>query len=280
MMYLIAIKSLYRFLDSRRVVVLNDGSLSGDDRALLMRHVPSIEIMSFSQVPAANTPKGRCWERLLLISDLVRDSYVIQVDSDSLTLHEIPEVVDSMTENRSFTLLGKGSFPGVETMMDACNRANRSGQRGMEPQGVAERALDQFPDSSKLKYVRGTAAFAGFARNSFSRSDVEFFSKNMEKICGTAKWHEWGSEQVTSNLIIANSPKARVLQHPKYTSYYALPEVDYMQSSFIHFIGTCRYKNGFYATLARQVIRSLRSDPHYQSDFDQCSVGAHQDISE
>jgi hypothetical protein len=266
-MYLIAIKSIYRFLGAARVVVLDDGSLTSKDSALLVRHLPSVRISSFGAIPPAKTPRGGCWERLLLISDLVRDSYVIQVDADSLTLHEIPDLLDFVAENSSFTMLGGGSFPAIESMQDACNRAKRSGQQSMEPQGVSERSLEQVPDCAKLRYVRGNAAFAGFARNSFKTSDVEFFSKTMEAICGTAKWHEWGSEQVTSNLIVANSADARVLQHPKYTSYYALPTVDYAESSFVHFMGTHRFENGCYSRLARQVIRQLGTETGYRPNL-------------
>jgi len=264
LMYLIAMKSIYRFFGAGRIVVLNDGSLTSKDSALLVRHLPFVRVSTFSEVPTARTPRGGCWERLLLISDLIRDSYVIQVDADSLTLHEIPEVLNFVAENCTFTLLGGGSFPAIESMQDACNRAKRSGQHSMEPQGVSERSLDQVPECAKLKYVRGNAAFAGFARNSFKTGDVEFFSKTMEAVCGKAKWHEWGSEQVTSNLIVANSANAGVLQHPKYTSYYALPEVDYPQSSFIHFMGTHRFENGCYSTLARQVIRQLGSETKHR----------------
>jgi len=246
--------------------------MTADDRAGIAWHIPSAQILRLGEIPKADTPVGGTWERLLLISDLVRDSYVIQMDSDSVTLHEIPEVLKYVEENCSFTLLGKGSFPAAEPMPDACDRAKRNGQRGMEPQSVTERSLDRFPNCAEFKYVRGCSAFAGFARGSFTKNDIEFFSRNMELICGSAKWHEWGSEQVTSNLIVANSPKPNALQHPKYTSYYALPEVDYSNSSFIHFIGTYRYKNSFYSSVARQVIRELNSNPWKQGDFDQCTA--------
>jgi len=260
LMYLVAIKSVYRFFDAGKIVILDDGTLTSKDCALLVHHLPAARVLTLADVPDADTPKGGCWERLLLISKLVRDSYVIQVDADSLTLHEVPEVLNYVEQNCSFTLLGSGSFPGVESMLDACNRARRNGKHNSEPQAISERSLDQFPESSKLKYVRGNAAFAGFARNSFRSSDVEYFSKNMEAICGTNKWREWGSEQVTSNLIIANSPKASVLPHPKYTSYYALPSVDYSRSSFVHFMGGHRFERGCYSVLSRQVIRQLMSD--------------------
>jgi len=266
LMYLIAIKSAYRFFDAGRIVVLDDGSLTSKDRATLTWHLPLVRITSVEEIPPASTPKGGCWERLLLISDLVGDSYVIQVDSDSLTLGLVTEVLSFVSENYSFTMLGAGSFPAVESMSEACNRAKHNGQISMEPQGVGERSLNRFPDCANLKYVRGNAAFAGFAQRSFSRNDVEFFSRNMELLCGQKKWHEWGSEQVASNLIIANTANARVLQHPKYTSYYALPDVDYKHSCFVHFMGTHRFENGCYAALARRVIRQLESRQEYRSD--------------
>jgi len=259
-MYLIAIKSVYRVFEGGNIVVLDDGSLTNTDITLMNQHLPSVRVVGFSDIGPAATPKGGCWERLLLISDLVRDGYVIQLDSDTLTLGDVPEVLNFVEENCSFTLLGAGSFPGVESMIDASSRAKRNEQRSMEPQGVSERLLDQFPDGSNLKYVRGNAAFAGFARNSFTRSDVEYFSKNMETICGADTWHRWGSEQVTSNLIIANSPRVSVLPHPKYTSYYALKDINYAKSSFIHFMGTHRFENGCYTTVANRVIQRLLCD--------------------
>lgn len=268
LMYLIAIKSVYRFFDAGRIVVLDDGSLTDEDRVLLTHHLPSIRVVTFGQVHTARTPRGGCWERLLLISSLVRHSYVIQVDSDSLTLQEVSEVLDCVSQNWNFTLLGAGSFPAIESMRDACNRARRNGQSNTEPQGISERSLDRFPECHKLKYVRGSAAFSGFARDSFGSADVEYFSKNMEAICGPHKWREWGSEQVTSNLVIANSAQVCVLQHPKYTSYFALPDVNYSRSSFVHFIGIHRFRKGCYSKLARQTIRGLTSKACNRAGFD------------
>jgi len=71
------------------------------------------------------------------------------------------------------------------------------------------------------------------------------------------KWDEWGSEQVTSNLLIANSGNAHVLEFPKYLSYWAHAGVPYGDASFIHFIGPHRYSNGSYIECARKVIATL-----------------------
>ena len=268
-MYLLAIKSLYQFLDGGRIIVLDDGSLTSYDLALMRRHLPFLRLLHIRDVPRGDTPIGGTWERLLTIADLVREFYVIQVDSDSLTLREIPEVLNYVTDNCSFTLLGKGSFPAIESMPEACNRAKLSPQRSMEPQAISERSLEQFPNSAELNYVRGCSAFAGFARGSFNRDDVEHFSRNMEVVCGSPKWHEWGSEQVTSNLIVANSSKAGVLPFPKYASYHALPGIDYGQFSFIHFMGGHRFENDCYSTFSRHVISRLMSGVCSRAKFEQ-----------
>ena len=34
-----------------------------------------------------------------------------------------------------------------------------------------------------------------------------------------SRWTEWGTEQVTSNYVVANSPEAMVLPYPKYACF-------------------------------------------------------------
>jgi hypothetical protein len=123
-------------------------------------------------------------------------------------------------------------------------------------QAVCERSFDQLPESSSLKYVRGNAGFIGFPKGSITREKTEFFSDLMRRIAKD-KWDEWGSEQVTTNLLIANLERAYTLQSPKYLSYWAHPDVPYDEASFIHFIGPYRFSNGYYLKKAKSVIASL-----------------------
>ena len=67
-------------------------------------------------------------------------------------------------------------------------------------------------------------------------------------------------EYLTSNLLIANSPDATPLPAPRYTSYWAHPDVPYDASSFIHFIGPFRYANGLYLRKAKAIIAILRKN--------------------
>ena len=103
-MYLLAIKSLYPRLGEGRVTVLNDGSLNASDQALLQRQVEGIQFIPIQSIETGNCPKGGCWERLIYALELSRTSYVIQMDSDTLTRGGMEEVLDAYRDNRSFTL--------------------------------------------------------------------------------------------------------------------------------------------------------------------------------
>ncbi|MCU1322141.1 MAG: hypothetical protein JWM43_1790 [Acidobacteriaceae bacterium] len=255
-MYLLAVKSFCLQLGRvPSVVILDDGSLTPEDHATLTAHIPAVRIVPIATVLPAECPKGSCWERLLLISDIVKDTYVVQIDSDTLTLNAIPEIQQCIAVNRSFTLMGDRSFPEIESMANA-NERYKDNTNPMV-QAVCERSFSQLPESASLNYVRGNAGFTGFAQGSFGRQQVEFFSALMERIA-KEKWNEWGSEQVTSNLVIANVPDAQPLSFPKYLSYWAHADVNYEQSSFIHFIGPFRFANGFYLRSAKKRIDALK----------------------
>lgn len=255
LMYLLALKSFCRNLGRiPRVVVLDDGTLTGGDRAILESHVLHIRIFRIPDVPMDRCPEGSCWERLLLISDIVKDTYVIQLDSDTITANPIPEVVRCVQANRSFTLMGDRSHPAIEPMLDACHRSKSN----LSPmvQAVCERSFDRLQEARALLYVRGNAGFTGFAKGSIDRKKITWFSDLMRTIAGK-KWDEWGSEQVTSNLLIANTPDAHLLEFPSYLSYWAHPDVPYEDASFIHFIGPYRFANGFYIKTGRKALKAL-----------------------
>lgn len=260
LMYLLAAKSFCRQLGRNpQVVILDDGSLTKSDYATIRSQIPDAKIVHISEVSPANTPKGSCWERLLLISDLVADTFVVQLDSDTLTVKPIPEVKACIDANRSFTLLGDRSFPEIEPMISACLRSKDN----LHPmvQAVCERSFDQLPESVSLQYVRGNAGFNGFAKGSIDREKVEWFSELMRRLA-KEQWNEWGSEQLTSNLLIANAEGASPLPFPKYLSYWAHTDVPYDYSSFIHFIGPFRFSNGLYVKKAQNVIAALADNAH------------------
>jgi hypothetical protein len=254
-MYLLAIKSLTRFIRPKRVFILDDMSLTDRDKALLRHHVQSIAIVPITSVENTACPKGSCWERLLFISDLAPSDYIVQLDSDTLTLRSPRDVLTCLKSNTSFTLAGD---PGedIVSAQEMSRRMKPQVRNGTEHvQLVAEASLDRVPSEKPLRYVRGCAAFAGFGKDSFSRKTVEHLSTSVASTIGQAKWSEWGSEQVASCLVVANTPGAVVLPFSDYC--YHRPELEMDDRTFIHFMGTYRFRLGRYSQLARRVIREL-----------------------
>jgi hypothetical protein len=254
-MYLLAVKSLARFVPPRQVFVLDDGSLTASDRRWLTRHVRPVEIIPVSAVANPNCPQGKTWERLLFIADLVPSEYVVQLDSDTLTLEEPREMIQCLRDNVSFTIPGDDGEHVVSAPEIAARMRPWASNGDGHVQVVAEAEMDQVTGIPNLRYVRGCSAFTGFARGSMDRGTVERFSKALEAALGPTKWNEWGSEQVTSCLVVANTPGARVLPFARYC--YERPELKLEDRSFVHFMGTYRFRYGRYRRLGRRVVREL-----------------------
>ncbi|HJY82395.1 MAG TPA: hypothetical protein VKK81_15105 [Candidatus Binatia bacterium] len=252
-LYLLAIKSLYYHLGEGQITVINDRSLTLSDIELLKYHLSEPHILAIDHIERGKCPQGGTWERLLLIADYVTENYVIQLDSDTLTLDRIPEVVNAVRENYCFTL-GTGMGRDIAPMSAVCERMKNFDSTHV--QVLAEQNFDRLCNYRELKYVRGCSGFAGFARRSVSRPQIEKFSQEMEGVLGE-KWCAWGSEQITSNFTIANSPHSRVLPYPKYSNF--TPGVSHEQSVFLHFFGPYRFGRGVYIRRAREMVKVLRS---------------------
>jgi len=107
-----------------------------------------------------------------------------------------------------------------------------------------------------MKYVRGSAAFAGFAPESFTLSKLENFSQKMYEIIGE-DWTKWGTEQVTSNFLVANSFPSKMMPYPKYAGYHPPHNISYKNSHFMHFCGPHRWENGLYIENARNFVDTI-----------------------
>ncbi|HKJ72024.1 MAG TPA: hypothetical protein VKA55_09765 [Gammaproteobacteria bacterium] len=256
LMYLLAVKSLGRFLPPAAVTALDDGSLTRRDRRILRAHIPGIEIRPVSAIDTGPCPRGGTWERLLAIHDRAADSFVVQVDADTLTLSEPSEVLDHVRANRSFTL-GTSMGRAITTLAEAGNRARVTGPDDRHVQDTAERAFADLPGADRRLYVRGNSGFAGFAAGSHARADLEAFAREMSERIGADKWAQWGSEQVASNYAVANAPGGSVLPYPGYGYFH--PDHPWADRPFLHFIGTYRFRDGVYARLARRTVDELRA---------------------
>lgn len=261
--YLVAVKSFLRELDCGRVVLLDDGSLTGRDRERLAAHLGNPEVRSIHDVDTGDAPRGGCWERLMTLIDLSARDYVIQLDSDTVTLGPVPEVRAAIDAGRGFTILGgtDGEAQGLKTLADFRRQVYPAGPEGIDVdahvQTQIEARMDRLPDADHCRYVRACAAFAGFAPGSVTRADAITFSRAAEDAVGVDVWRRWGSEQVASNYLIANTVDPVLLPYARYFHFW--DDGDREDPALIHFPGTHRYTGNSYARATAAALATLRT---------------------
>lgn len=248
-MYLAAVKTFAFHIPPHTVHILNDGSLTSNDCDFLSHHIPGVVIHALDTFREPDLPIGGCWERLSTLARLSETRYVIQLDADTLTLGGIPEVAEAVHNKQSFTI-GTWDNQKFEPAVDRARTAQTLLGKGKPHiQLLAESNFDRFKDAQNIRYVRGCAGFAGFAPGEGKVQLIRSLSSQLMAMLGE-RWSEWGSEQVMSNLVVANQSDAIVLPHPVYA------DCEKMQKGttrFIHFIGTCRFEGGNYARLIREM---------------------------
>lgn len=254
--YLVAVKSLHFHLKRGRIMLLNDGTLTAADRAILAQHCNNPVILEKREIDPTPCPRDNCWERLIAILDQRHKSYVIQLDSDTVTTGPVPEIAAAIDANRSFTLAGgiEEAEYGFRSGREIAAIFHADGPTIDHVQAHAEFALSTLPDADTARYVRGCAGFAGFARDASGRSKVTDFSEAMNQRLGST-WRQWGSEQVASNFVIANDPNPLLLPYDRYVNHWEEPLPS--APALVHFIGTYRYHRGDYARCSKAAIAAL-----------------------
>ena len=253
--YLVAAKSFHAHFGRGRFAILDDGTLTDADKAVLAHHLDNPAIYPIAAVALGDCPKGGCWERLLTLLDLRRDAYVIQLDSDTVTLGPVGEVVDAIATRRNFTLKGDATSAWLPAKSFASDLATIPTEAHV--QARIEAVLDRIDAGlpNPPHYVRGCAGFAGFAPDGLGRETASAFSREARALLGDAKWAQWGSEQVMSNVIVSNEGEPCLLPYDRYMNYWGEPGLAGV--SVAHFLGTCRFDNGIYLKAAKQAIASL-----------------------
>jgi hypothetical protein len=260
--YLVAVKSLRARVGIGRIAILDDGSLTDADKAVLAHHLGDPEIRSIHDVDTGRCPHGGTWERLLTLLDLRADDYVIQLDSDTVTVGEVPEVLAAIERNHSFTLIGDPETDGVGVLPLPDFVAHRYPE-GLSPghhhiQAEIESRFASYPNAAGHRYVRGCSGFTGFARGGPSgRAEAEAFSLAGEAQVGKERWTEWGTEQVASSFLLANEPGMTPLPYRRYLNYWKEPPNP--DARFLHFVGTHRYSSAEYRQRSAEQIALLRA---------------------
>ncbi len=259
--YLVAAKSFMQALGRGRVVLLDDGSLTPTDKSVLAAHLGDPELRSIHDVETGDVPRGGCWERLMTLIDLSAHDYVIQLDSDTVTLGTVDEVRAAIAARRSFTILGgsDGEAQGLKTLTDFRLDVYPDGPDALAPdahvQTQIEARMDLLPDPDVRHYVRACAAFTGFAPGSVSLADALVFSRAAQAAVGADIWRQWGSEQVASNFLVANTPDPVLLPYARFFHFWN--DGDRPDPGVVHFPGTHRYTGAAYARATATALESL-----------------------
>jgi len=254
-MFLLAAKSFARFVPPHRFVIVDDG-LTEADRAKLSSHLAKVSYVSTAELRTRGytVPVGGTWERLMGISEINEANYVIQLDADTLTIRRPIEVIAAIEQGRSFAL---GTPSGAEITPAAHIAEKAATFKSHHVQARAEAVMNKITVVTQPRYVRGCSGFSGFRPGSLSPAMIQAFSKQMTTLLGDAKWSEWGSEQVSSNFFIANTPEAIVLPVDVYPFWSPDRSATNEELKLIHFFGTFRFHGGAYARLGKQVIKEL-----------------------
>ena len=256
--YLVALKSFTAFANAQRVVVVCDPSIDAKDREVLKRHVPHIELRAADEFTHPEIPRGGCWERLLAICHYASDSYVVQLDADTVTVQAPSEVMQAISRQVGF-VLGEESRQSLITLETTSANAKADTYGQLHIQGYSEACMAEVGLPPASMYVRGCAGFTGFPPSTNMLDQLLDFSSRMSGKIGQARWSSWGTEQVASNFLVANAVGTQVLPYPEYGTPDAMTE----DTAFIHFIGSLRFVNDKYEQASRQVIERMAA-PGYR----------------
>lgn len=250
--YLVALKSFTGFANPQRIVVVCDPSIDAKDKEMLRRHVPHIELRAADEFAHPDIPRGGTWERLLAICSYARDSYVIQLDADTVTVGAPAEVLQAVA-NQSGFVLGEEAQQSLLTLAATSNNAKADEWGQLHIQGYSEACMAEVGLPASAMYVRGCSGFTGFPPSTSMLDQLLQFSACMSARTGERRWSSWGTEQVTSNYLVANAAGTQVLPYPAYGTPNAMNE----DTVFIHFIGSMRFANDQYEKTSRKVIQRL-----------------------
>jgi len=235
--YLVAIKTFAAFTSPHRICVVCDPTITEEDRTTFRHHIPHIELIKAEDHRHPDLPVGGTWERLQAICSLSPDNYVVQVDADTIALMDMPHVVAAIDAGKAF-VIGEEPNQPIMTLEQATERGYRWTNQHI--QAHVERLLST-SNVPMQRYVRGCSGFTGFPADPEMLNKALAFSAVMTRLCGD-RWREWGTEQITSNYLVANAHGAAVLPYPEYCT----PKGTLSGLRFGHFIGFIRFSNNLY----------------------------------
>ena len=169
----------------------------------------------------------------------------------------MPELERAIASNRSFTLLGGADAPTQPLPLPRfAAHYYPEGPAEGHVQTRIESRMAAIDPAGRWNYIRGCAGFAGFAAGNGGRDLAAAFLARMAEAIGGDDTAIWGTEQVASNVLIANEGAPVCLPYDRYLNYWG--EDWGADAAFVHFVGAHRYDNGAYARASRAAIAVLQ----------------------
>jgi len=250
-MYLLAMKSFYRKLGRGDIVAIVSSKMAISDIDRLTEHFPGIKIEILQDIPIKPFQAGGTWERLIYITRLAQEKYVLQMDCDTITIgSDVSEIISRVESNTSYAYSdGNRNLGSLKTAASEASLVS-SNYVGL----ALERSFSEWPQAEDFRYCRASSAIAGFAQGSGNIEHLEYFYWNMKRSLGERS-REWGTEQCASNFMVANADKVQMLPFPAYATYPGLGDESAVK--IFHMLGSVRYRDGYYARKGRQVVELL-----------------------
>jgi hypothetical protein len=226
--YLVAIKSLHRSLGRGRFTIIDDGTLTGEDRAILAHHCGDPEIILHQAVRQGPQTPDRAWASLLTILDRRAGQYWIALDPYTVTLGALPDVATAIASNRSFSVVGGVARGGPERQLQR-RIAVLCGTRGW-------------------RYREGCTGLSGFAAGGTGRALVAAFHADLTAL------GEPMTAEIARNLVVANEVEPVWLPELRYVVHSAKAAT--IEAAFQHFPNGPRHGEA-YAEASRAAISRL-----------------------
>ena len=251
--FLVAVKALWAQLGRGRVAVLDNGTLTSADRAILAQHCGDPQILRRDDVPRGPFPHGQGWEALLTVLDHRAGEYWLQLDCSTLAVGPVWELERAIGSNRSFAMMGSASDPTEPLELGAF--ARRCGADDADdPQGRIESLLSKVAPGLGWKYLRGSGGLAGFAAGNGGRDRAGAFVSRLldaigpDDVSGSAQ----ATALITANFLIANEGAPACLPPDRYLNYTGADW--HADTAVVHFGNAHRYDRGAYMEASRGVI--------------------------
>ena len=232
-------------------MVICDSSIDRQDRKAFCTRTPHIELRDASEFTDPRIPKGGTWERLSAIARYASGSYAVQKDSDTVTVNPVPEVIEAVISSIAFVLGGE-SDENLLPLVQMFEQAKAIEVSWGKIQELADLKMAELDRPADEKYVRGCSGSTGFPRSADMLLKLFAYSVEMRHLAGD-RWAEWGTEQVTSNYLVANSQGVKILPLRK----CGKPNYATSEMAFFHFIGYTSYVDDIYKSTPRQIIQAL-----------------------